>query len=626
MEKESTGRPETEGAAGDRPGAAADRPAADRPLAADSPSAADKPSAADNASAGGAGGAAARLLESRARAVTFFEDRAEVVRSARATLRRGSQWVALDGVSPFADERTVTAKIAGGASSGGAPRAAVNAARVRWRAHEEAALGREEIERLRAEEAAARRAVEDAARARERGDRRVDQINALHTRWASEVAKVAAGVRAPERLRAWRDAWSALGASAEEAHAAIARASEERARAEETAGRAALRLREGQVASPRYQAAIEVDVEAVEDGAEVEIEVTYRVPCALWRPEHLVRLLPGDGAAAGGGAGATGKGDGEGDPAAHAPGKGGAGKGAAGGGGAGATGARAIEILTWATVWHAAGEAWEGVRARFSTARPARDASPPLVRDDVLHLRRKTAEERSRVLVEAREQAREVAGLDRGTRAVDEMPGVDDGGEPLTLESAEPLTIASDGRPHRVEVGRRVLPAQIDRVLFSELGGVAHLRATATLTGAPLLAGPARIARGGALVGRSKLAFVGAGEPFEVGLGPDDGVRARRHVEEQRDTTAIIGTQKIRRKVDVFLSNLSGEPRSLTVTERVPVSEIEDIEITVVEPGDFDPPDPDGFLRASVRLAPQETKRASFTYEIRAKSNVVLPF
>lgn len=529
----------------------------------------------------------ARRVESRATAVTFFEDRAEVVRVAKVVLGRGPSWIALGGVSPFADERTVTARIAGGgAADGGSPRAAVHAARVRWRVYEETALGREEIERLRAEEQAARRTVDAAARARERGDRRIDQVNALHTRWAGEAAKVAAGVRAPERLRAWRDAWSALGASATEAHRAISEADEQRERAEEAALRAALRLQEGMVASPRYEAAIEVDVECAEDGEEVEIEVGYRVPCAMWRPEHLVRLLP---------AGKSDKGS-------------------------------TIEIVTWATVWHAAGETWEGVQARFSTARPARDAAPPLVRDDVLHLRRKTAEERSRVIVDVREQAREIAGVDRGTRAVDEMPGVDDGGEPLLLSAAEPLTIVSDGRPLRVEVGRRALAADVDRVLYPELAGAAHLRATATLSGAPLLAGPVRVARGAGLVGRSKIGFVAAGEPFEIGFGPDDGVRARRHVEEQRDTTAIIGTQKIKRKVDVFLSNLSDETRSLTVTERVPVSEIEDVEITIVDPSDFPPPDADGLLRAKVTLPARETKRVSFSYEIKAGSNVVLPF
>ncbi len=537
-------------------------------------------------------GAGARTVASRATAVTFFEDRAEVVRSAKVVLGRGPSWIALAGVSPFVDERTVTAKVAGGAGSSGEPRARVHAARVRWLVHEEAALGREEIERLRAEELAAARTMQGAARARERGDRRVDQVNALHARWASEAAKVAAGVRAPDRLRAWRDAWTALGATADEAHRAIAEANEQRERAQDTAARAALRLREGLVASPRHEAAIEVDVEGAASGEEVEIEVSYRVPCALWRPEHLFRLSPA-------GEGAEG-------PAAK--------------------GSRTVEIVTWAAVWHAAGEVWEGVRARFSTARPARDAAPPLVRDDVLHLRRKTAEERSRVMVEAREQAREVTGIDRGTRSVDEMPGVDDGGEPLTLEAGEPLTIASNGRPLRIEVGRRVLAAEVDRVLFPELGGVAHVRATATLVGGPLLAGPVRVARGGALVGRSKTGFVGGGDAFEIGFGPDDGVRARRHVEEQRDTTAIIGTQKIRRKVDVFLSNLSGEARALTVTERVPVSEIEDVEITVTEAGDFASRDADGFLRAKVSLSGHETKRLSFAYEIKAGSNVVLPF
>jgi uncharacterized protein (TIGR02231 family) len=521
----------------------------------------------------------AKIAPSRATSVTFFEDRAEVIRAASVTLGRGSQWIAIAGVSPLVDERTVVARVSAG-------HAVVNAARVRWHVHGEAAIGREDIERLRAEEQAARRTVDEAGRARARGDRRIDQINALYTKWAEDVAKVANGVREPERIAAWRKAWSALSEVAHEAHHGISTSNEERERAEETAERAALRMREGTVSWPRYEARIEVDAEAVEDGEAAEIEVQYRVPSALWRPEHLMRFIA-----------KSEKG-----------------------------GSAAVEIVTWATVWHAAGETWEGVRARFSTARPARDAVPPLVRDDVLHLRRKTAEERSRVLVETREHTIQAAGIERGTRAVDEMPGVDDGGEPLTLEAAEPLTLASNGRPLRVEVSRRLLPAEVDRVLYPELAGAAHLRATLTLAGAPLLAGPVRVARGAGVVGRSKVGFVASGEPFEVGFGPDDGVRSRRHVEEQRDTTAIIGTQKIRRKVDIFLSNLSDETKALTVTERVPVSEIDDVEITVIEAADFSAKDPDGFVRARVSLAPHETRRLSLSYEIRAGSNVVLPF
>jgi uncharacterized protein (TIGR02231 family) len=279
-----------------------------------------------------------------------------------------------------------------------------------------------------------------------------------------------------------------------------------------------------------------------------------------------------------------------------------------------------------ATAWQRTGEIWEDVEVRFSTARPARAATPPALSDDVLHARRKTDIERSRIEVDLREQAVMVAGLDRGTRAVEEMPGVDDGGEPVLLAPRDKVSIASDGRPFRVEVQRVTVDAVIERVLFPEVAKVAHVRATATLTkGGPLLAGPLRVARGKSLVGRAKIGFVGKGEPFEVGLGTDDGVRVRRMQTEQRDTVPVTGTQKIRRAVKVYLSNLSNERKKVLVTERIPVSEIDEVEIALSEPGGFRLEAKDGFLKRDVDLAPNATETLEFTYEIRAGSKVVLP-
>jgi uncharacterized protein (TIGR02231 family) len=190
------------------------------------------------------------------------------------------------------------------------------------------------------------------------------------------------------------------------------------------------------------------------------------------------------------------------------------------------------------------------------------------------------------------------------------------------------VTLPSDGRPFRVEVSRATLEAKIERVAFPEIAPVAHLRATTTLTQhGPLLAGPVRVARGRSLVGRAKIGFVGKGEPFEIGLGLDDGVRVRRErIEVERDTTAVIGTQKIKRKVCLFLSNLSHEPRRVLVTERLPVSEIEDVTITLTDPGGFQHDVKDGFLRREVELGPDETAELTLGYEIRAAAKVVLPF
>jgi hypothetical protein len=58
-------------------------------------------------------------------------------------------------------------------------------------------------------------------------------------------------------------------------------------------------------------------------------------------------------------------------------------------------------IVTWATAWQATGEAWEHVKARFSTARPSRNAAAPSVADDVLRMRRKTEVERRQIRASA---------------------------------------------------------------------------------------------------------------------------------------------------------------------------------------------------------------------------------
>jgi uncharacterized protein (TIGR02231 family) len=526
------------------------------------------------------GGARAGSFESRAEAVTLFEDRAEVVRVARVSLGAGARWVGLAGVSPFVDDDTVQARVGGG-------RARVLAARVLRFVHHEPGAGREAVDRLEREALAARDELAAARHEVVRAESDEGRVARLISEWARCVAEVPRGLREGGVREGWRasygDLEGALGralARTAEARARVTRAGQELAGVE-------ARLAEAEATSPRYEAVVEVQIEA--DGEhEADVEITYRLPCALWRPEHLARL--------------------------HAAGGDGVGEGT-------------VEIVTYAVAWQQTGESWDRVRARFSTARPARAASPPHVADDILRSRKKGDDERRTVVVEARDQAVAVAGLNRGARAVDEMPGVDDGGEPLAYEAREPVTIASDGRPFRVEIARTSLPARVDRVALPERAEAAHLRATATLAqGGPLLAGPVRVARGGGMVGRTATGFVGKGEPFELGFGTDDAVRVRRQVEDKRDTVSIVGTQVLRRNVRVFLSNLSATPRAVEVTERFPVSEIADVEIVPREGDGVGLDRREGFARKTVELPAHGVAEIAFGYEVRASSKVRLPF
>lgn len=515
-------------------------------------------------------------VASVATGVTFFEDRAEVQRRARVAVPAGVSRVRVAGVSVAVDDPSLVASVAG-------DRARVVGARVVRRVRAEPAAGDDAAAAWERDQRDAARDHAVAAAAVERAEGAWQRVRALQAAWIEAVQRVPAGGDDPTAAAArWRAAWDALDARATAALDARRDAGMAADAAQLALDRATLRRAEGRLVEPRHEAVVEVQVEARE-AHDCEVTLVYRTPCALWRPEHLARLVRRE------------------------------------------DGSHELVIRSWATAWQATGEDWSRVPCRFSTARPARSAAAPRLTDDVLAARRKSDAERRLVTVEARDRALSLAGV-AGARAVDAMPGVDDGGEPQCFEAKAPTTVPSDGAPVRVELFEARMPCEVERVALPERAAAVHLRATATLAGpAPLLAGPVMVAREAEVVGRGRLGYVGRGEPFELGFGVDDGLRVRRHVEDKRESSAVLGAQKIIRTVTVYVSNLGGESRRLTVTERVPVSELKDVEVTVVSAGGARHDAKDGFLRWEVELTAQGTHALSATWRVEAPARVTLP-
>ncbi|MBX3233881.1 MAG: DUF4139 domain-containing protein [Labilithrix sp.] len=511
--------------------------------------------------------------DSEVSAITFFEDRAEVVRVVRCKVPAGRSRVHAHGITLLVDDRSLVCKASG---------VEVVYSRVRRTVEDVAAASAAEVTALEEEVALARERLGRAERAQANAHVEGARVAAMLGLWVGSVAAVPS--RAGEAAKELERAYAALDAEHTQLLDAYAAQRTQKHEARDELARVEVRLEQARQRTPRYSAFAEVEIVAP-DEREVAIEVTYRTPCALWRPEHLARLTRNADGTAG-----------------------------------------EITITSYATVWQATGETWKDVRCRFSTARPARSASAPHLREDVLVSRKKSDMERRQVVVEARDQAIDVAGAARGTRDVDEMPGVDDGGEAQWLDGRSPATIASDGHPVRVEIGARVVSCKVERVCFPELGSATHLRANGTLPGpGPLLAGPVTVGRETEIVGKAKTELVGAGEPFELGFGVDDGLRVRRKVTEKRKTTAISGTQHVEREVTLYVSNLSSSAKGLSVVERVPVSEVEDVEITLERTKDMRFDARDGFATFDVSIAPHATREIVLAYKIEAKSNVVLP-
>lgn len=263
---------------------------------------------------------------------------------------------------------------------------------------------------------------------------------------------------------------------------------------------------------------------------EAELTVRYSVAGALWRPAHVASLSE------------------EGT----------------------------VHIESQACVWQATGEDWTAAQLSFSTERPSLGTTAPQLETDELTLK---AKERA-VEVQTRDEV--IATTGEGAAEIrDEMPGVDDGGEPLALRSAEARTVLANGKPHRVPLFSFEAEAQRELLCRAEKVPAVLVRTTQAHRGEhPLLAGPVELRRNGGYVGRTSTLFVAPGEVFELGWGPEPNLRVHRKEKPAEHTRKPLSAWVRKPKtVEITISNIGPRPQSIRVQERVVVSEIDKVEV-----------------------------------------------
>ncbi|MER5640272.1 mucoidy inhibitor MuiA family protein [Kitasatospora sp. NPDC002227] len=363
-----------------------------------------------------------------------------------------------------------------------------------------------------------------------------------------------------------------------ETHGERLRACRARLRTVETElaeARRALELTEEE--PPELTAYVELAV-AAEEAGPAELTVSHLTPCALWRPAYRATLTEGR-----------------------------------------------LRLETDAMVWQRTGEDWPAVRLTFSTARSSLAAEPPQLLPDVLTLRERSAGERKVVEVELREEAVGDTGP-----AQTGLPGVDDGGEVRVMTAGQPATVPGDGRPHRVPLGEFSTAASSEYVCAPELSPlvsqVVRFRSEAAYA---LLAGPVDLILGSGFAGRGELPFTAPGATAELSFGSSDSYRVVRETEETRATTGLTQRSTVTRTVRLHLSRFSGpaerEERLVTLRERVPVSEVAEVEVRLRKELCSPAPDEldaDGICRWSVPLPPGGRRTVTLAYEISAAAKV----
>jgi hypothetical protein len=515
-------------------------------------------------------------------AVTVLEDRASITRRGAVTLAPGQHRVVIDRVAPVLADKTLAATCSGARVLDVRCERYVapwrDAADPEGRAHDVSALRAELDSITTAREAALARA--QSARAES------DALAELAAAAQRDLAIAAArGITTPNA------AGELAAIDVQDAAARSRRIAAER-EAEDLAqqrARVAERLDRAESEAGEQAARLVIDLVADTAGSAV-VTASYIVPGTAWRPYHRARLVRDTGT---------------------------------------------VEWQTTACVWQATGEDWEGVELTCSLERPSLGVEPPELADDVLTSRRKP----DSVVVETRDQEQQDTGLGGGGPL--QVLGIDDGGLGVRLVAGR-ASVRADGMPHRVDVGGFTADAQVSLVAIPLRSPWLHVRARLVNAGPlPLLAGPVDLIMASGYVGRAEIGFVAPGEKLDVGFGPEADVRVHRVEVRDRDDAGLLGGYNVATvRVAVRLSNLGATAREVTVTERIPVSEIEQVTVSASAPdaymlGDDDQPggeaimqvtarslDDKGLVTWAVELPPRGRRAVTLEYKIKSQRGV----
>jgi uncharacterized protein (TIGR02231 family) len=495
--------------------------------------------------------------------VVVMEDRAQVERRGTVELDAGVTRVEVGGLPLVAVDRSLQVEVQGATL--------VDAKLVRrWREKRKGGLPADASD-LRKRVEALRLEIE----------KKTDEVSLLKAR--SELLDATRGdlLRAiaegagagKSALTKWTEQLEALSKRQADVDEALRRARREVSELERRRGEADLALFTAAEKERDLECALAL---ALEGQGTATVRASYLVPCAVWRPAYRATL----------------KGE-------------------------------SVLLEAEAVVWQRTGETWKDVQLQLSTARPTLGTTPPSLSEDRLALRPKQDVEKRVVDVAIRAELIQSAGETGGEA---ELPGLDDGGEARLLSTPGAASIPSDGQPHRVPLFHFEAKAQLERVCPAELTElVTVLSRFPNTSGHVLLAGPVDLIRQAGFVGRAQLAFAAPGETVKLAFGSEDGLSVVREVQEQADEARLTGRRTVTTKVRLHVSNARPEPAKLVLEERVPVSEVKEVEVQVLTKECSPAPSTvtkDGIARIELELPPHGTRTAVFAWELSAAAKV----
>lgn len=289
-----------------------------------------------------------------------------------------------------------------------------------------------------------------------------------------------------------------------------------------------------------------------------------------------------------------------------------------------------------AAITQTSGEDWSGVSMALSTARPSDGSAAPDIQTQLVDFEPVLKPDiampppaaapalmaRSKMNVEL--DAAQGAGTEANIPVAAEETVAQLKSAPFDATFGVPgrVTVSATGEPKRVLLSTENSEPTLGCRSVPKVDTNAYLYAKVKVgKEAPMLPGMIYLFRDGTFVGTGDLPLLRPGEDHDIGFGVDDQVKVKHAVlEDKRGEIGLISTSHVdSRNFQVNVKNMHERPIDITILDRVPVSQNDDIKVEMTgraSPTTTNVDDKRGVIAFQARLEPDEEKILEYGYRV----------
>lgn len=257
-----------------------------------------------------------------------------------------------------------------------------------------------------------------------------------------------------------------------------------------------------------------------------------------------------------------------------------------------------LEIIRRASVAQRSGEDWSNVVLELSTTRPQQGTAAPALRPNLVRYRQAVIAYRNNAVPRSK---RRMFNMKEMADAAMPAPVIGKVMAPKPAMESEAIIesyafqavykipgrvsvkTGGDGKKVRIDASRPELKLNVR--VAPALDSTAYLYASVKWSGkSGLLPGRTSLYRDGAFSGTGALPQVNPGETREIGFGADDKVKVKRiQLNREKSVTGLLSSSHVdERDYKITVENLHRQAVPVTILDRIPYSEDEDIEVKML--------------------------------------------